>query len=158
MKRTSRRSRLVRSAARSPARAITGPEVARKFAPSSRATICASVVLPRPGGPTKRTWSSGSCRDRAASMKTLRLAQACAWPTNSERYCGRSGASGASSSRGSEATRRGLLIVVSTRQRPASSEPPQPARQPPANDGRHQAPDDDKDSEEIAVVLAGDEQ
>ena len=29
--------------------AITGPEVARKLTPSSRATICASVVLPRPG-------------------------------------------------------------------------------------------------------------
>ena len=29
--------------------AITGPEVARKPTPSSRATICASVVLPRPG-------------------------------------------------------------------------------------------------------------
>ena len=49
MNSTSRSSRLVSSAARSPALAITGPEVARKFTPSSRETICASVVLPRPG-------------------------------------------------------------------------------------------------------------
>ncbi len=34
---------------------ITGPEVERKFTPSSRERICASVVLPRPGGPTKST-------------------------------------------------------------------------------------------------------
>ena len=49
MNKTSRSSRLVSSAARSPALAITGPDVPRKFTPSSRATICASVVLPRPG-------------------------------------------------------------------------------------------------------------
>ena len=49
MKRTSRSSRLVSEAARSPALAMTGPEVARKFTPSSRARICASVVLPKPG-------------------------------------------------------------------------------------------------------------
>ena len=35
--------------------AFTGPDVARKPTPSSRATICASVVLPRPGGPTNST-------------------------------------------------------------------------------------------------------
>src|SRR5262249_45669209 len=52
MNSTSRASRLVSSAARSPALAITGPEVARKFTPSSRATIWASVGLPRPGGRT----------------------------------------------------------------------------------------------------------
>src|SRR6059036_1396132 len=64
MNSTSRSSRLVSSAARSPALAITGPDVARKFTPSSRATICASVVLPRPGGPTNSTWSSASLRAR----------------------------------------------------------------------------------------------
>ena len=83
MNSTSRSSRLVSKAARSPALAITGPEVARKPTPSSRATICASVVLPRPGGPTNSTWSSASLRLRAASMKIERLARACAWPTNS---------------------------------------------------------------------------
>jgi hypothetical protein len=30
------------------------------------ARICARVVLPRPGGPTKSTWSSASPRERAA--------------------------------------------------------------------------------------------
>ncbi len=54
MNSTSRSSRLVRSAARSPALAMTGPEVARKLTPSSRATICASVVLPSPGGPDEQ--------------------------------------------------------------------------------------------------------
>ncbi len=61
-------------AARSPALASTGPEVARKFTPSSRAMICASVVLPSPGGPNSSTWSSASPRPRAASMKTLQIA------------------------------------------------------------------------------------
>ena len=60
MNRTSRGCRLVSSAARSPARWITGPEVARKPTPISRATICARVVLPRPGGPKNSTWSSAS--------------------------------------------------------------------------------------------------
>ena len=53
--------------------AITGPDVARKLTPSSRATICASVVLPSPGGPTNSTWSSASFRARAASMNTAEI-------------------------------------------------------------------------------------
>src|SRR5262245_31606085 len=106
MKRTSRSSRLVSSAAKSPALAITGPEVARKFTPSSRDTICASVVLPRPGGPTNSTWSSASRRARAASMNTARFERACCWPMNSASRCGRSELSAASSSRRSAVTRR----------------------------------------------------
>jgi MoxR-like ATPase len=35
-----------------------------KFTPSSRAMICANVVLPSPGGPTNSTWSSASLRAR----------------------------------------------------------------------------------------------
>ena len=89
MNRTSRGCRLVRMAARSPARWITGPEVARKPTPSSRATICASVVLPRPGGPCSSTWSSASPRARAAWMKTARFSREAFWPTNSARVCGR---------------------------------------------------------------------
>src|SRR5262245_31287856 len=112
MNSTSRSSRLVSRAARSPALAITGPDVARKLTPSSRATICARVVLPRPGGPTNRTWSSASLRARAASMKTPRLAQACAWPTKSASFCGRSEASEMSSSRRSPLTmRRGVVAI-----------------------------------------------
>ena len=34
-----------------PGRSITGPEVWRRFTPSSAAMMCASVVLPSPGGP-----------------------------------------------------------------------------------------------------------
>ena len=48
MNSTSRGRRFVSGAAESPARAMTGPDVAGR--PSSAATICASVVLPSPGG------------------------------------------------------------------------------------------------------------
>src|SRR5262249_10810124 len=113
MNSTSRASRLVSSAARSPALAITGPEVARKFTPSSRARIWAGVVLPSPGGPTNNTWSSASRRVRAASMKTPRLARAWRWPMNSSSRCGRSEVSAASSSCRSAVTRRrGLVLMI----------------------------------------------
>src|SRR6185312_5685968 len=112
MNSTSRGSRLVRSAARSPASAITGPEVERKLTPSSRATICAKVVLPSPGGPTNSTWSSASLRARAASIKILRLARAFSWPMKSASFCGRNDAS-TSSSRLSPATRRlGAVVII----------------------------------------------
>src|SRR5580765_6818743 len=113
MNRTSLGSRLVRIAARSPALASTGPEVARKFTPSSRAMIWARVVLPRPGGPNSSTWSRLSPRARAPSMKTLRLALACAWPTNSASVCGRSARSGGSAGAGSPETRRVTLAPSS---------------------------------------------
>ena len=41
-------------AAKSPVRAIAGPEVVRMEAPSSLATTVASVVLPNPGGPENK--------------------------------------------------------------------------------------------------------
>src|SRR5690606_20598193 len=97
MNSTSCGSRLVSSAARSPARAITGPEVARKPTDSSRATICASVVLPSPGGPKNSTWSSGSPRWRAAATKTRRLARSRSWPTKFSRLWGRSSRSASAS-------------------------------------------------------------
>ncbi len=99
MNRTSLGWRFVRIAARSPARWITGPEVARKPTPSSRATIWASVVLPRPGGPCSSTWSRASPRARAAWMNTARFSRLDCWPTNSAKVCGRRDASAASSSR-----------------------------------------------------------
>src|SRR5689334_11541159 len=115
MNRTSRSSRLVSSAARSPAFAITGPDVARKFTPSSRATICASVVLPSPGGPNSSTWSSASFRDLAASMKTLRFPFACCCPTNSLSVCGRSALSAGSNGAGSpETSRSGRSLTTHT--------------------------------------------
>ena len=54
MNSTSFASRLVRIAARSPGRSSTGPEVWRRLTPISRAMMCASVVLPRPGGPNSK--------------------------------------------------------------------------------------------------------
>src|SRR5271165_5060621 len=104
MNKTSRSSRLVRSAARSPALAMTGPAVERKLTPSSRATIWASVVLPSPGGPTNSTWSRASPRALADSMKTLRFLRAASWPVKSARTCGRRAVS--SSGRFSAETRR----------------------------------------------------
>ena len=56
-------------AARSPARSMAGPDVVRSCAPISAATIVARVVLPRPGGPYSRMWSTGSDRCRAASIR-----------------------------------------------------------------------------------------
>src|SRR5688572_29772921 len=90
MKSTSRGSRLVSSAARSPGRSSTGPEVWRRFTPISRAMMCASVVLPSPGGPNSSTWSSASPRARAAWMKISSCARIFSWPTYSARVAGRS--------------------------------------------------------------------
>ena len=92
--------------------AITGPDVARKFTPSSRATIWASVVLPSPGGPTNSTWSSASWRARAAAIKTARFERACCWPMNSTRRCGRSDVLAASSSRRSAVTSLAVEAAV----------------------------------------------
>ncbi len=89
MNSTSRGSRFVRIAARSPALASTGPEVIRNPTPSSRAMICASVVLPSPGGPWNSVWSIASPRIRALSMNTRRFARASACPMNSSSTCGR---------------------------------------------------------------------
>ena len=55
-------------AAKSPVRAMAGPEVVRIEAPNSLATTVASVVLPSPGGPENRMWSATSPRARAASI------------------------------------------------------------------------------------------
>src|SRR5579859_412839 len=117
MKRMSRGCRLVSSAARSPARWITGPEVARNPTPNSRATICAKVVLPRPGGPKKSTWSSASPRLFAAAMKTRRLSTSGRWPTNSSSAKGRRPISPASRLACSASRRRGArspLIALSS--------------------------------------------
>src|SRR5689334_12191931 len=97
MKRTSFFSRLVSSAARSFGFSNTGPEVCRRFTPSSWAMMCERVVLPRPGGPNSSTWSSASPRLRAAPMKISSCSRVLAWPTYSARPLGRSARSRASS-------------------------------------------------------------
>jgi hypothetical protein len=110
---TSPSSRLVSSAARSPDFAITGPDVARNPTPISRATICASVVLPSPGGPKNRTWSSTSPRALAAATNTRRLSRAACCPTKSSSVFGRSAAS-MSSGRRSGVVRRASSVTGAT--------------------------------------------
>src|SRR5262245_22855184 len=90
MNSTSRSPRLVRMPMRSAPRSSEGPAVVTSAAPISLAMMVASVVLPSPGGPERRTWSSGSLRCRAASTDTLRLSTAARWPTYSCSRCGRS--------------------------------------------------------------------
>ena len=51
-------------------RSSAGPAVCVNGTSSSNATICASDVLPRPGGPASSTWSSASPRDAAAAIDT----------------------------------------------------------------------------------------
>src|SRR5579859_2475222 len=95
---TSRGSRLVSNAARSPGRSSTGPEVWRRFTPNSWAMMWASVVLPRPGGPKISTWSRASARFLAAVMKMSICSRTAGWPTYSARVRGRMARSTASSS------------------------------------------------------------
>src|SRR5881392_510969 len=90
-------SRFVSRAARSPGRSRTGPEVWRRLTPISRAMMCASVVLPSPGGPNSSTWSSASPRARAAWMKISSWPRIFSWPTYSARVAGRSERSNCSS-------------------------------------------------------------
>ena len=68
-------------AARSPPRSMAGPLVSLICTPSSLAMMWASVVLPSPGGPYKRTWSSGSPRIFADEMNTERLSLTFFCPT-----------------------------------------------------------------------------
>src|SRR5262245_19682833 len=75
---------------RSAPRSSEGPAVVTMDAPISLAMMVASVVLPSPGGPESRTWSSGSPRWRAASTETRRLSTAARCPTYSSRRWGRS--------------------------------------------------------------------
>ena len=69
----------------SPLRSSAGPAVCTKGTSSSAAMICASEVLPRPGGPASSTWSSASPRADAASMETCSCSRRPSWPTNSSR-------------------------------------------------------------------------
>ena len=62
MKKTLPGSSAVRKEATSALRSSAGPAVCTSGTPSSAATMLASEVLPSPGGPASRTWSSGSPR------------------------------------------------------------------------------------------------
>ena len=113
MKRTSRLSSL----ARSPAFSSVGPEVTLIPTPSSAAMMCARVVLPRPGGPDRSTWSSASPRVFVALMNTERLRLILGCPTYSARRLGRSDASNSLSSGGLSGVIWRSSIVLSQRAR-----------------------------------------
>ena len=98
-KRMSFSLRLVSSAARSPGFSMAGPEVTRRLTPISLAMMPESVVLPRPGGPWSSTWSRGSPRSLAASMKIERFSLAFSWPMYSVSFRGRRDSSPSSSPR-----------------------------------------------------------
>src|SRR6266850_6756671 len=89
MKSTSPSSRLVNKPARSPAFSMVGPLVLLRLAPIALARMLARVVLPRPGGPFKRTWSMGSPRFLAAATVISSRSLTLAWPVNSENRDGR---------------------------------------------------------------------
>ena len=72
-----------------PGLSSTGPEVILKPTPNSLAIILLNVVLPNPGGPCKRVWSSGSPRNLAASTKTLRFSTTFDCPLKSLNFRGR---------------------------------------------------------------------
>src|SRR5712692_2152585 len=92
-KKTSRGSSEVRMAVKSPLRSSSGPELVLMATPSSIERICASVVLPRPGGPKSRTWSSASPRLRAASTAMEMFSFTRDWPMKSAMRWGRTLAS-----------------------------------------------------------------
>ena len=97
MKNTLPGSSPVRNAAMSAFRSRAGPAVWTSGAESSEAMMWASEVLPSPGGPASRTWSSASSRRRAASMKIASWSVTCDWPTKSSSVGGRSERSKSSS-------------------------------------------------------------
>src|SRR5438270_205988 len=69
MKKTSRSCWLRSIEARAPAWSMAGPLVVLMPTPSSLAMMLARVVLPSPGGPQRRTWSTCSPRRRAAARR-----------------------------------------------------------------------------------------
>ena len=62
-----------RTLANSPGLAIEGPVITCALVPISLAIIWAKVVLPKPGGPYKRTWSKDSFLFLAAPVYILRF-------------------------------------------------------------------------------------
>ena len=61
--------------------------------PSSLAIIIESVVLPNPGGPYSKTWSSDSFLSFAASMNTFKFSFTLSCPIYSDKTCGLNGLS-----------------------------------------------------------------
>ena len=76
---------------------MVGPLVDFMLAPIALARMFASVVLPRPGGPERRMWSSASPRCLAAATVISRRSFTLAWPVKSAKSDGRSVISSAAS-------------------------------------------------------------
>ena len=89
MKKTSLWPKLVTIPARSPARSTTGPVACLIFEPNSLDIIFARVVLPKPGGPNRSTWSNASPRLLEASIYNFILSTSFSCPINSSNLDGR---------------------------------------------------------------------
>ena len=118
----------------SPFRSSAGPATVRMPTPSSSRMINASVVLPSPGGPTSRTWSSASPRAFAASSAIASCSLTRSWPTNSSRRRGRSERSSSSSSAPEHRARANCVAHA------ACSAPAARAPRPAARDRPRRAP------------------
>ena len=105
----------------SPLRSSAGPATCRIETSSSRRMICASEVLPSPGGPASSTWSSASPRPRAASSAIPSCSLTRSWPTNS-----------ASDRRAKRALELLLAAVATTVARSRSFMPPSSTPRAPA--------------------------
>src|SRR5437773_8744032 len=68
---------------------MIGPLVDLRLVPIARARMFARVVLPRPGGPLSRMWSSASPRCLAAATAISSRSLTFAWPVKSEKRDGR---------------------------------------------------------------------
>src|SRR4051812_16279400 len=93
----------------SPFRSIAGPATVRMPTPSSLRTMYAGEVLPSPGGPARRTWSSASPRALAASSAIESCSLTRSWPTKSLSVRGRSERSSSSSASASTGARNWLI-------------------------------------------------
>src|SRR2546421_9826381 len=86
-------SRFVRNGKRSAGLARAGPEVIWIDVPISCGRTVAKVVLPRPGGPSKRMWPSGSLSFLAALTAIFSFLTMACWPMTSRSHLGRKAAS-----------------------------------------------------------------
>ena len=90
-------SRLVNKPAKSPGLSRTGPELIFMPTSISLAIILDNVVLPKPGGPCNKTWSSASPRIFAALTKTFRFSTTLGCPLKSSNCLGRNALSNSKS-------------------------------------------------------------
>ena len=89
MNSTSPRSSFVRMPTRSAGLVRAGPVVTWTRAFTSLAITWASVVLPSPGGPSSRTWATGSPRPAAAVTAIRSRRISFGWPMYWSNVCGR---------------------------------------------------------------------